>query len=179
MLFVCQLVWLVFFFPAAAVTAQNRALWADPAAALPGPLGGLLPWTRHRTAPARPTFPHLPQIRDLRICLADPGTAGRSLRAQRCPAEGGSWAETPSWNLLPGDTWRQRSPCLSSNLPLVIPSRIHSREQSPSRFPPRANPQRSGAPCPGHGLTALRPGKRRAWGGERDRPFPSDSRQEK
>lgn len=102
--FVCRLVW--GFFPRSssrnALTALNPALWADPVAALPGPFGRLLPRTRHGTLlPA----PDLPQTRDLRICPADPGAAGRSPRVQRCPGEGGSWAETPSWNLLAGDTW--------------------------------------------------------------------------
>lgn len=177
------------FFPSSsnrdAVTALNRALWADPAAALPGPLGGLLPWTRHGTPPARPRLSDLPQIRDLRICLAEPRAAGRS---RSCPAlsrRRRALGRAPQLELLGRGHLGQQSPCLAFNLPAVSPARIHrggtvrpvSLPANPQRFgAPRPQP---GAPCPGHWLTAVRPGKRRARGTGRHRPFPSDSRQGK
>lgn len=180
LLFASRLVWVVFPRSSSnrdAVTALNRALWADPAAAFPGPFGELLPWRRHGTPPARPRFPDLPQIRDLRICLTEPGAAGRSPPCAALSRRKRELGRDPQLELAGREHLGLWPPCLTS----TCPQDSQAGDRTPP-FPTRANSQRfgasrpkSGAPCPGHRLTAVLPVKRRAWDRGRDRPFPSDS----
>lgn len=175
------------FFPARSsdgdtVTALSRALWADPAAALPGPLGKLLPWRRHGTPPAGPTFPDLPQIRDLRIGFADLGASGR---CRPCPALSGRRrrrepGRAPSGHCPAGDTWGSGPFVCPPTSPQHLRGHTAGAESGPSPTPAKPAAFRSFSPQPrALELPAVRPGKRWPWSGGRARPFPSDSRKEK
>lgn len=167
---------------------------ADPAAALPSRLGGLLPGPRSGRRAGPPRNPSCPPQTPQLSCVpkpagpaggrSGPAAAGRSAPGPALPRRGGERGRDPR-DLLAGGTrvsgplgWPPPCPRYS------LRGFTGGGGAEPVRFShPRANPERlgaprhrPGAPCPGDRLPAIPPAVGRwARGRGRDRPFPNGS----